>query len=46
MSIESARVVCTGCDYEAREVFRPILIRYQTGNGQFIETGLKAHICR
>ena len=39
MSIDSARVVCTGCDYETREVFRPILIRYQTGNGQFIETG-------
>lgn len=39
MSIDSARIVCTGCDYETREVYRPIRIRYQTTNGRIIETG-------
>lgn len=39
MSIDSARVVCTGCDYEEKEVYRPIRIRYQTANGRTIETG-------
>lgn len=39
MSIDSARIVCTGCDYEAHEVYRPIWIRYQTTNGRTIETG-------
>lgn len=37
MSIDSARIVCTGCDYETREVYRPIRIRYQTTNGKTIE---------
>jgi len=39
MSIDSAMIVCTGCDYETREVYRPIRIRYQTTNGRIIETG-------
>jgi len=39
MSIDSARIVCTGCDYETREVYRPIRIRYQTVNGRTVETG-------
>ena len=38
MSIDSARIVCTGCDYETREVYRPIRIRYQTMNGRTVET--------
>jgi len=38
MSIDSARIVCTGCGYETIEVFRPIRIRYQTTNGRTIET--------
>lgn len=39
MSIDSARIVCTGCDYETRELYRPIRIRYQTASGKNIETG-------
>lgn len=39
MSIDSAGIVCTGCDYETREVYRPIQIRYQTTNGRTVETG-------
>lgn len=39
MSIDSARIVCTGCDYEARELYRPIRIRYETSNGKSVETG-------
>lgn len=37
MSVNSARVVCTGCDYQAIEVFRPILIQYHTAAGELIE---------
>ena len=39
MSLDSARIVCTGCDYETREVYRPIVIRYMTANGNAVETG-------
>jgi len=39
MSIDSARIVCTVCDYETSEVYHPIRIRYQTTNGMTIETG-------
>jgi hypothetical protein len=39
MSIDSAKIVCTGCDYETHEVYRPIKIRYQTTNGSIVETG-------
>lgn len=39
MSIDSARIVCTGCDYETRELYMPIRIRYQTASGKNIETG-------
>jgi len=39
MSIDSARIICTGCDYETREVYRPIRIRYQTTNGRIVDTG-------
>jgi hypothetical protein len=39
MSIDSARIICTGCDYEASEVYRPIRIRYLYSNGQTVETG-------
>lgn len=39
MSIDSARIVFTGCDYEARELYRPIRIRYETSNGKSVETG-------
>lgn len=39
MSIDSARIVCTGCDYETREIYRPIRIRYQTKSGKIVETG-------
>lgn len=39
MSIDSAGIVCTGCDYETREVYRPIQIRYQTTNGRTVKTG-------
>lgn len=45
MSIDSARVFCTGCDYETREVYRPILIRYQTASGKTIETGRTTGWC-
>ena len=38
MSISSARVICTGCDYETREFYRPILIRYKLENGNVIES--------
>lgn len=39
MSIDSARIVCTDCDYETRELYRPIRIRYETFNGKTVETG-------
>lgn len=39
MSINSARVVCTSCDYEIHEIYRPIRIRYETKNGKTVETG-------
>jgi len=39
MSIDSARIVCSGCDYETRELYRPIRIRYETSNGKTVETG-------
>ncbi|WP_153304344.1 hypothetical protein [Desulfosudis oleivorans] len=45
MSIDSARIVCTGCDYETYEVYRPIRIRYQTTNGRAIETGCAKGWC-
>lgn len=45
MSIDSARIVCTGCDYETREVYRPIRIRYQTRNGRTVETGCAKGWC-
>ena len=38
MSVNSARIICTGCDYEYREIYRPIRIRYHTKNGRAIET--------
>lgn len=37
MSIDSARIVCTGCDYKTRELYRPIRIRYQTTDGVVLE---------
>lgn len=45
MSIDSARIVCTGCDYETLEVYRPIQIRYQTKNGRTVETGCAKGWC-
>ena len=39
MSIDSARIVCTGCDYETREMYRPFRVRYQTSSGEIVETG-------
>ena len=45
MSIDSARVFCTGCDYETREVYRPVRIRYQMANGKTIETGRSKGWC-
>ena len=39
MSIDSARIICTGCDYETSEVYRPIRILYLTSNGQTVATG-------
>lgn len=39
MSIDSARIRCTGCGYETREVYRPIRIRYLTNNGKSLATG-------
>lgn len=37
MSINTAKVVCTGCDYQTSEVYRPILIKYQTDAGTTLE---------
>lgn len=45
MSINSARIACTGCDYETSEVYRPILIRYQRASGEPIETGRSKGWC-
>ena len=39
MSIDSARVVCTGCDYETRDLMRPVRVRYQAEDGKSVETG-------
>lgn len=38
MSIDSARIACTGCDYESTEVYRPIRISYKARGGRVIET--------
>ena len=45
MSINSARIVCTGCDYKTSEVYRPILIRYHRASGEPIETGRSKGWC-
>lgn len=45
MSFDSARIVCTGCDYETLEPFRPILIRYKTARGKIIELGRTCGWC-
>lgn len=45
MSIDSVRIVCTGCDYETLEVYRPILIRYKTTKGRTVETGCAKGWC-
>jgi len=45
MSFDSARIVCTGCDYETLEVYRPIRIRYRTTKGRIIETGCAKGWC-
>lgn len=38
MSISSARIICTGCDYETREFYRPIRIRYKLESGNVVES--------
>lgn len=45
MSVNSARIVCTGCGYETREVYRPIRVRYQTANGKIVATGRSKGWC-
>jgi hypothetical protein len=45
MSNESAKIVCTGCDYETFEFYRPIQIRYQTTKGRTFETGRATGWC-
>lgn len=37
MSINSSRVACTGCNYQTSEVYRPIIIKYQTTGGLTVE---------
>lgn len=37
MSMDSAGIFCTNCDYESREVYRPILVRYVRDDGKTIE---------
>lgn len=38
MSMPTAQIVCTGCDYEASELYRPVRICYQTASGKIVET--------
>jgi hypothetical protein len=45
MSIDSARVVCTGCDYETRDLIRPVRIRYQAADGKSVVTGCATGWC-
>jgi hypothetical protein len=45
MSIESQRVVCTGCDFETRELYRPIRVQYQLASGKVIEVGRRKGWC-
>jgi hypothetical protein len=37
MSMNSAKIVCTGCDYQTSEIYRPIRIQYQTASGAVVE---------
>jgi hypothetical protein len=39
MSIDSKKICCTGCEFETREFYRPILIVYRLKNGKEIDTG-------
>lgn len=45
MSMNSARVVCTGCDYQTREMYRPIRVQYQTAEGNITETSCTKGWC-
>lgn len=38
MSIDALKIVCTGCDYEGSEVFRPIRIIYEETSGKTIDS--------
>lgn len=38
MSLEPSRIVCTGCNYEAVDYYRPIEIRYIFTDGESIAT--------
>lgn len=39
MSINSVKILCSGCDYRADDYFRPVRIRYSTSIGGTVETG-------
>lgn len=39
MSVPSSRIVCTGCSYEAPELYRPVLVKYVTVEGDSVEAG-------
>ena len=39
MSMDSAGIYCTGCNFQSREVYQPILLRYVRADGKTIETG-------
>lgn len=45
MSIDSARICCTGCSFETLEVYRPILVIYRLDNGKEVTTGRSKGWC-
>ena len=45
MSIDALRICCTGCDFEAAEVFEPLRIVYRSDDGKGIESDYQKGWC-
>ena len=45
MSLPLANIYCTGCDFETRDLYRPIRIVYRWASGKQLETGRQKGWC-
>lgn len=45
MSFDSARICCTGCDYETWEHYQPICLVYRLDDGQRVKGGITTGWC-